>query len=326
MKNVSIIMAPIEQEVAQLKALYINSLSSQNPLLRQVTDHLLLREGKLMRPKLVLLMAKLFEEVVPPATYHAATALELLHSASLMHDDVVDESNERRGLPSIRAAFGNKTAVLSGDYLLATALCEAVSTGCFPICQIISRLGQNLADGELQQLMSYADLKDLESVYYEVIRKKTASLFGVCAQFGAMTAGASDEMAENARIFGEHLGICFQIKDDLFDYFDSPEIGKPTGTDMREGKLSLPAIYALNTHPDPASSAIATKVRSLTATPEEIAQLIEFTKQNGGIDYATKVMGAYQQKALRQLDVLPTNPPIHVALTAYVNCVVERAK
>jgi Geranylgeranyl pyrophosphate synthase len=187
-----------------------------------------------MRPILVLLAAKLYNEV-RPATLHAAVALELLHTASLVHDDVVDESTERRGQLSVNAIFNNKVAVLTGDYLLATALVEVGMTRNYAIIDLVSNLGQDLAEGELLQLSNVSNPEYSEEVYFDVIRKKTAVLFAACMKAGALSVGVDDEKAEYARLFGEYIGLCFQIKDDIFDYYENKEIGKPTGNDMLEG-------------------------------------------------------------------------------------------
>ena len=187
--------------------------------------------------------------------------LELLHTASLVHDDVVDESTERRGQLSVNAIFNNKVAVLTGDYLLATSLVHAEQTHSHPIIQLVSSLGQDLADGELLQLSNVSNHSFSESVYFDVIRKKTAALFAACTKAAAFSVGVGEEEAESARLLGEYIGICFQIKDDIFDYFDSKEIGKPTGNDMLEGKLTLPALYVLNKTKDSAVREIAFKVK-----------------------------------------------------------------
>ena len=255
-----------------------------------------------MRPILVLLAAKLFGKVCP-ATLHAAVALELLHNASLVHDDVVDESTERRGQLSVNAIFNNKVAVLAGDYLLATALVQVGMTRNHDIIDIVSCLGQDLADGELLQLSNVSNLHFSEEVYFDVIRKKTAVLFAACTKAGALSVGASDEMAESARLFGEYIGLCFQIKDDIFDYYSSDEIGKPTGNDMREGKLTLPALYVLNMFDDEEMRKLALRIRALDASDEDIARFIEYTKVKGGIEYARQAMVDYRNKAL---DLLPS--------------------
>lgn len=324
MDNSSLIKTPISVELEDFKKLFDSTLSSSNLLLNSVIAHIRQKNGKMMRPILVLLAAKLYGEVCP-ATLHAAVSLELLHNASLVHDDVVDESTERRGQLSVNAIFNNKVAVLSGDYLLATSLVQVGLTRNHAIIDIVSCLGQDLADGELLQLSNVSNLHFSEDIYFDVIRKKTAVLFAACTKAGALSVGADDEKAEFARLFGEYIGLCFQIKDDIFDYFESKEIGKPTGNDMLEGKLTLPVIYALNITKDEAAEVIAIKVKNGEATDDEIAQLIEFTKQHGGIEYATEAMYAYRNRALSLLASMPDSD-VKTALAAYLDYVVEREK
>lgn len=324
MDNSSLIKSPISVELEDFKKLFDSSLSSSNLLLNSVISHIRQKNGKMMRPILVLLAAKLYGEVCP-ATLHAAVSLELLHNASLVHDDVVDESTERRGQLSVNAIFNNKVAVLAGDFLLATSLVQVGLTRNHAIIDVVSRLGQDLADGELLQLSNVSNLHFSEDVYYDVIRKKTAVLFAACTKAGALSVGADDEKAEFARLFGEYIGLCFQIKDDIFDYSESKEIGKPTGNDMLEGKLTLPVIYALNATKDKVAEEIAIKVKNGEASADEIACLIDFTKQHGGIEYATKTMYAFREKALSLLTSIPDSD-VKTALTAYLDYVVEREK
>ncbi|WP_336524982.1 polyprenyl synthetase family protein, partial [Bacteroides acidifaciens] len=320
MDSISLIRTPIEAELADFKNLFDSSLSSSNALLNSVVSHIRQRSGKMMRPILVLLVARLYG-AVRPSTLHAAVSLELLHTASLVHDDVVDESTERRGQLSVNAIFNNKVAVLAGDYLLATSLVHAEQTHSHPIIQLVSSLGQDLADGELLQLSNVSNHSFSESVYFDVIRKKTAALFAACTKAAAFSVGMGEEEAEFARLLGEYIGICFQIKDDIFDYFDSKEIGKPTGNDMLEGKLTLPALYVLNKTKDSVAQEIALKVKEGTATSDEITRLIEYVKENGGIEYAILTMNAYKQKAFDLLASLPDSD-VCVALRAYLEYVV----
>ncbi|WP_336617613.1 polyprenyl synthetase family protein [Bacteroides acidifaciens] len=324
MDSISLIRTPIEAELADFKNLFDSSLSSSNALLDSVVSHIRQRSGKMMRPILLLLVARLYG-AVRPSTLHAAVSLELLHTASLVHDDVVDESTERRGQLSVNAIFNNKVAVLTGDYLLATSLVHAEQTHSHPIIQLVSSLGQDLADGELLQLSNVSNHSFSESVYFDVIRKKTAALFAACTKAAAFSVGMGEEEAEFARLLGEYIGICFQIKDDIFDYFDSKEIGKPTGNDMLEGKLTLPALYVLNKTKDSVAQEIALKVKEGTATSDEITRLIEYVKENGGIEYAILTMNAYKQKAFDLLASLPDSD-VCVALRAYLEYVVDREK
>ena len=324
MDSISLIRTPIEAELADFKNLFDSSLSSSNALLNSVVSHIRQRSGKMMRPILLLLVARLYG-AVRPSTLHAAVSLELLHTASLVHDDVVDESTERRGQLSVNAIFNNKVAVLTGDYLLATSLVHAEQTHSHPIIQLVSSLGQDLADGELLQLSNVSNHSFSESVYFDVIRKKTAALFAACTKAAAFSVGMGEEEAEFARLLGEYIGICFQIKDDIFDYFDSKEIGKPTGNDMLEGKLTLPALYVMNKTKDSFAQEIALKVKEGTATSDEITRLIEYVKENGGIEYAILTMNAYKQKAFDLLASLPDSD-VCVALRAYLEYVVDREK
>lgn len=320
----SVIQAPISAELEDFRQLFARSLSSSNPLLNSVIGHIRQRSGKMMRPMLVLLSAKLCG-AVSPAALHAAVALELLHNASLVHDDVVDESGERRGQLSVNAVFNNKVAVLSGDYLLATALVQVALTRNHDIIDVVSALGQDLADGELLQLSNVGNTGFSESVYFEIIRKKTAVLFAACTKCGALSAGASAEGVEKARLFGECIGLCFQIKDDIFDYYEDKQIGKPTGNDMHEGKLTLPVLHVLNSTGDEEARAIALRVKSGTASADEIGRLVAFTKENGGIEYAERVMRDYREKAFALLPAT-ADAAVRQSLEAYLNYVVERQK
>ena len=324
MDRSSLIIAPIIGEMEDFKHLFGESLSSSNLLLQQVIMHIRQKNGKMMRPMLVLLAAKLLGGV-RPATLHAAASLELLHTASLVHDDVVDESTERRGQLSVNAIFNNKVAVLAGDYLLATALVQAGLTRNLGIIDLISSLGRELAEGELLQLSNVSNEQFSEDVYFEVIRKKTAALFAACTKAGALSVGADAEKTEFLRRFGEYIGLCFQIRDDIFDYYESKVVGKPTGNDMLEGKLTLPALYALNSTHDKEAAEIALRVKSGKATSDEIGRLIAFAKRQGGIEYAIRAMDEYRNKALDLLSFVPDDE-VKDALAAYINYVVEREK
>ena len=318
------IKQPISAEFEVFKQKFDIALQSSNPLLGEVINFIKRRKGKMMRPMLTLLMAKLCGKI-EESTYYAAISLETLHTASLIHDDVVDESDKRRGQLSVNALYDNKVAVLVGDYLLATSLMNAALTGDIRVVDLVSRLGQDLSEGEIIQLSNTNASDFSEEVYFDVIKKKTAALFSSAAEAGAKSAKASDEMVEKASLFGVLIGIAFQIKDDIFDYYASDELGKPTGNDMREGKLTLPALYVLNTLKDESMMSLALKIRALEASNEEIARFIEYVKENGGIEYATQVMIDYRNKAL---DVLPqtTSQELKDALTAYIDYVIDRKK
>ena len=324
MDKTTLFIEPIKKELDQFKTLFDESLHSSTPLLNEVLRFIRKRSGKMMRPILVMLMAKLHGGITESAL-HAAISLELLHTASLVHDDVVDDSDTRRGQSSVNALYNNKVSVLVGDYMLATSLVHAALTN--DICQValVSRLGQNLSEGEIIQLNNISNKDFSESIYFDVIRKKTAALFTASAESGALSAGASEEDVLKAAQFGEMIGLAFQIKDDIFDYFDNTELGKPTGNDMLEGKLTLPSLYVLNNTADEQMKALALRIRSLDATKEEIAGFVEFVKKEGGIEYAEKVMHSYRDKAL---ELLPqtTDDTMRTALTAYIDFVIERTK
>lgn len=324
MDVLSLIKSPIIDELEDFKNLFDHSLSSSNPLLTDVIGHLQQRNGKMMRPILVLLIAKLYGKV-SAQTLHAAVSLELLHTASLVHDDVVDESAERRGQLSVNAIFNNKVAVLTGDFLLATCLVQASKTKNHDIIDVVSKLGQDLAEGELLQLSNINNTEFSESVYFDVINKKTAALFASCTKAAALSAQVDNEKVELARLFGEYIGICFQIKDDIFDYFDNADIGKPTGNDMFEGKLTLPVLFVLNNGVGEEIKRLAIKVKQRLASHQEISDLVSFTKDNGGILYAQKEMTKYKEKALDLLSLMP-DTEVKESLRLYLDYVVDRHK
>jgi octaprenyl-diphosphate synthase len=322
MCSIDLIQSPILSELESFKNLYDKSLLSDNPLFNDIVDYLKQKEGKMMRPILVLLIAKLYGQI-RTETFYAAISLELLHTASLLHDDVVDESFIRRRQPSINAIYDNKVAVLAGDYLLAICLIEARKTNNNGIINVISNLARDLADGELLQLSNLNNKFFSEEIYFNVIVKKTATLFSVCTESAALSKEADADSIECTRLFGKYVGICFQIKDDIFDYFDNEEIGKPTGNDMLEGRLTLPVIYALNTTGNESAKKIALKIKRRKANLKEIDELTDFAKQHGGIEYAHKIMNDYKEKALALLSVFPdTN--VKRALVSYVDYMIER--
>ena len=272
-----------------------------------------------------MLMAKNYG-MVTDATLHAAVGLELLHTASLVHDDVVDESRQRRGQASVNAVYDNKVAVLVGDYILSTALLHVSVTHNELIVRYLAELGRTLSDGEILQLTSISDSVISEDTYYEIISRKTAALFEACCAIGAISAGVPEDMVGEAKRFGKTLGIIFQIRDDIFDYYDSAEIGKPTGNDMAEGKLTLPVIYALKSTGDEEMLALARKVKEGTVTAGEIARLVEFTKANGGIEYAECRMQEMHAEAKTFLSSRVPDEMIRRALEAYLSYVIERTK
>ena len=325
MDYLSLIKKPIERELQDFISMFNESLYHDDGMLSQALLHIRNRAGKRMRPMLILLMAKNFG-VVTNTTQCAAVGLELLHTASLVHDDVVDESSERRGQASVNAVYNNKVAVLVGDYILSTALLYVSRTHSEQIVQYLARLGQTLSDGEILQLSNIQNHDLSEDVYYEVIKQKTAALFEACAAMGALSANAGEEAVDATKKFGQNLGIIFQIRDDIFDYFDSPDIGKPTGNDMAEGKLTLPVIYAINSTGDEEMKSLALKVKDHTVSKDEIARLVDFTKLHGGIDYAEKRMNDFHKEALSFLDDYVADVDIRASLSAYLDFIILRNK
>ena len=323
MDHLMLIQQPIEEHLNNFIDMFNGALTHSDQLLSQVLAHIRQRGGKRMRPILILLLAKNYGEV-SKTTLHSAVGLELLHTASLVHDDVVDESEERRGQASVNATNNNKVAVLVGDYLLSTALLHVAYTSNETIIQNLAELGRTLARGEILQLSNIQNTVISEDVYYDVIKMKTAALFESCAGIGAMSACASPEEVEKAKRFGQNLGIIFQIRDDIFDYYESKEIGKPTGNDMAEGKLTLPVIYALNNSHLESMQTLARKVKNGTVNSDEIAVLVEFAKENGGIEYAERRMNDYRQLCMDYIEGSVKEKAIRDALTAYVDYVIQR--
>ncbi len=324
MEVLSVICKPVEAELKRYRELFDESLTHEDDYLGTVLAYIRQRRGKMMRPLLVLLVAKECGEVSLP-TLRAAVTLELLHTASLVHDDVVDESAKRRGMASVNAVYDNKVSVLVGDYLLSAALHQSALTGDVRCVDVVAKLGGTLSEGEVLQLANIRNAVCSEEAYFEVIRRKTAELFATCAELGALTSGASEAFTAAARSFGEYVGLCFQIRDDIFDYYDPSQIGKPTGNDMREGKLTLPAIYALQKTQEADVQEIVGRIREGSATAEDIARMVEITKTEGGIDYAREVMETYRQKALESLEAF-RSPEVKEALTVYLNYVIGRDK
>lgn len=323
MDYLSIIKHPIEAELADFVSLFNQSLSHEDGLLGSALEHIRKRAGKRMRPILILLMARNFGQITD-VTQNAAVGLELLHTASLVHDDVVDESEERRGQASVNATYDNKVAVLVGDYILSTALLCVARTHSEQIVTYLAELGRTLSDGEILQLSNIGRKDISEDVYYDVIKQKTAALFEACAGIGALSSGASEEDVMAAKQFGQNLGIIFQIRDDIFDYYDSKEIGKPTGNDMAEGKLTLPVIHAVNNGGDEDMKRLALKVKDHSVTAEEIASLVDYTKRMGSIEYAEKRMWDFHAEAQRFLAERVGQQEIKEALQAYLDFVIKR--
>lgn len=323
MDYLSLIKQPIQSDLNDFNKMFDESLMHADGMLSQALDHIRRRTGKRMRPILVLLMARNYGNI-NMSTLHAAVGLELLHTASLVHDDVVDESVERRGQASVNATYNNKVAVLVGDYLLSTALLHVAYTGNQTIVEYLAELGRTLASGEILQLSNISNQEISEEIYYEVIKQKTSALFEACCSIGALSSGASEEDIEKAKRFGQNLGIMFQIRDDIFDYYTSSDIGKPTGNDMAEGKLTLPVIYALKKTNNDDMYDIARKVKTGHVSQNEINRLVEFTKQSGGIEYAEQRMEDFRNGCMQYIDANCCNDEIRASLTGYVNFVIQR--
>ncbi len=323
MDYLSVINRPIEKELEQFNSLFDVSLSCDTGILDDVLQHIRRRMGKRMRPILVFLVAKAFGEV-SMVTQNTSIGLELLHTASLVHDDVVDEAGLRRGQPSVNAVYDNKVSVLVGDFILAMALLKIFQTRNYKIIENLSMLGGMLVKGELLQLDAVKNDQISEEAYFEVVKHKTASMFEMCAGMGAMSVGMRDEIVEKAKVFGMNLGIAFQIRDDIFDYYEDLDVGKPTGSDMMEGELTLPVIYALNSSKNPYYFQLAMKVKKGEATKEDVEGLISFAKSNGGIEYAEKCKKKYHSYAMEFIDTCIEKTDIRKSLAAYVDYVVGR--
>ena len=321
----SIIKQPIESELQQFITLFNEQLEHTDGTLQQALNHIKQRGGKRMRPMLVLLTAKLLGTITEE-TQRAGIGLEMLHTATLVHDDIVDEADTRRGQASVNAIYDNKIAVLVGDYVLSTALINVCGSHNLEIVKYLSTLGQVLSDGEILQLTSNGSEKISEEAYYEVIKKKTAALFEASCAMGAMSVNAPMESVKKARLFGQQIGMIFQIRDDIFDYYDDDVIGKPTGNDMQEGKLTLPAIHAVLTTDNKEMRDIAMKVKKFSATPDEIARLVAFTKQNDGIEYAEQKMQEIHSQAMQYIENEVHDADLKEAFTAYLDYVIVREK
>lgn len=322
MDKLTAIRRPVEQELTAYKELFDAALAHEDDFLGQALDYVRRRQGKMMRPLLVVLMAKELGKVSVNSLRSAVT-LELLHTASLVHDDVVDESGERRGQRSVNAVYDNKVAVLVGDYLLSTSLLQAAQTNNIDVVKIISRLGGTLSEGEVYQLANIRKEHISEEAYFHIIYHKTAALFAACAELGAISAGGNADYVARAKRFGELVGLCFQIRDDIFDYYEDSKIGKPTGNDMLEGKLTLPVIYAIQHADNEYVTQLAARVKSGEASAAEIAELVDYTKSHGGIEYAERRMRELHNEALQLLDAWQ-NAEVRESLRGYIDFVVDR--
>lgn len=317
-----LIAKPVAEELKKFNAYYKESVFCNNVRIQEIIDYIMKSDGKRIRPILLLLAAKACGEI-NETTYNSAVTIELLHTASLIHDDVVDESKIRRGKASLNAIYDNKMAVLAGDYFLSTALIKSILTGDMEIISNISNLGRDLAEGELNQLSLVKELILDEDEYFEVIKKKTASLMSVCMKVGAKSVSASKDDVDKFARLGELLGICFQLRDDIFDYF-TDAIGKPTGNDIREGKVTLPLLYAIKNASEEERKELLSVIFSYDYTEVNIQKLIAYAKDHGGIDYAYQKINEFKNMAEEIISTIDSED-VREALEAAVDYIVERA-
>ena len=317
------IKKPIAAELDTFEGKFKASMQSSVPLLDRITHYIVKRKGKQIRPMFVFFSASLCGGITE-ATHRGAALVELLHTASLVHDDVVDNSYQRRGFFSINALWKNKIAVLVGDFLLSKGLLLSINNGDFELLKIVSEAVKQMSEGELLQIEKARRLDIDEKIYYEVIRQKTASLIASCCACGAASAGADLETVEKMRLFGEKVGIAFQIKDDLFD-FGTDAIGKPLGIDIKEKKITLPLIYALNNASGSERRRIINLVKNHNEESAKVSEIINFVRSSGGMDYATQQMEAYQVEAFKIINDLPAHSS-RDALQQLVRFTTERKK
>jgi len=323
MKPIEQIKQPILQEMELFESKFREAMITKVPLLNRITHYIVRRKGKQMRPMFVFLIAKMvsggkFDE----RTYRGASIIELIHTATLVHDDVVDDSNRRRGFFSINALWKNKIAVLVGDFLLSKGLLLSIDNDDFDILKLISIAVREMSEGELLQIEKARKLDITEEVYFEIIRQKTATLIAACCGIGAASVGSETEEIEKMRFFGELIGIAFQIKDDLFDYTNA-KIGKPTGIDIKEQKMTLPLIYTLNNCSKKDKKWLINSVKNHNRNTKRVKEVIEFVKNNGGIEYTISKMKSYQERAMEILDDYPDSE-FKNSLQIMVNYVIER--
>ncbi|MDR1406674.1 MAG: polyprenyl synthetase family protein [Tannerella sp.] len=304
MKEIEQIKKPVSEAFEQFETAFAHALFSEVKSIRSAIEALRHSSGKHIRPLLLLLSASACGRVSPDAI-QSAVLLELLHTASLIHDDVVDDTRQRRGAPSLNTVHGNAVAVLVGDFILSSMMIRALGTVDRTIVEMIATLSRSMAEGEIKQLDDTGEMTLSEKEYLAVLEKKTAGLLSSCAEIGAITAGAPYDMQQRCRMFGDLLGLCFQIKDDIFDYFDDANIGKPSGNDIREGKVTLPLLYALASSPAEEKAPYLQMLHAKQFTPENIAALIRFAKAKGGIEYAEHRMHEYRAKAVEIISTLP---------------------
>ncbi len=301
-----------------------SSMRSEVALLDKITRYIVKRKGKQMRPMFVFLTAKMLKDT-NDSTYRAATLIELLHTATLVHDDVVDDAEKRRGFFSINALWKNKIAVLVGDYLLSRGLLLSIKHKDYHLLEITSNAVQEMSEGELLQIEKARKLDITEDIYFDIIRKKTASLIASCCASGAASISDDKELIEQLRLFGETVGIAFQIRDDLFDYGSDDNIGKPTGIDIKEKKMTLPLIYALNNCDQSEKRLVINTIKNHNTDEQRVSAVIDLVQKKGGIDYAVSRMNEYRDRALEMLSKFPENQAKR-SLTDLVNFVIDRTK
>ncbi|MFD2786662.1 polyprenyl synthetase family protein [Hymenobacter rubripertinctus] len=322
------IQAPIATDMAEFEKKFRQSMQSKQLLLDKIMGYIVKRKGKQIRPMFVFFTAKISgaqpEGPLPEASFRGAALIELLHTATLVHDDVVDESNYRRGFFSINALWKNKIAVLVGDYLLSKGLLLSLENDDYDLLKIVSNAVKELSEGELLQIEKARRLDITEDVYFDIIRQKTASLIASCCAVGASSAGADKQTVERARLFGEKVGMAFQIKDDLFD-FGTAEIGKPVGIDIKEKKMTLPLIYALQQADWLTKRRVIFNVKNNDGRKDRVQAVIEFVKQSGGLEYAIRVMERYRDEALEILRTFPASAS-RTSLEQLINYTIEREK
>jgi len=325
LKIVEQIKQPVDYEMELFEQKFQLAMSSKVALLNRITHYLVNRKGKQMRPMFVFLVAKMVSNgEVSERTYRGASVIELIHTATLVHDDVVDDSNRRRGFFSINALWKNKIAVLVGDYLLSKGLLLSIDNNDFDLLKIISIAVREMSEGELLQIEKARKLDITEAIYYEIIRQKTATLIAACCSLGAASVKPDSDHVERMRKFGELIGMAFQIKDDLFDY-GTEKIGKPTGIDIKEQKMTLPLIYVLNTVSKKDKNWIINSIKNHNKDKKRVNEVIAFVKENGGLDYAIVKMKAFQEEALQILNTYPKSD-FRDSLELMVNYVIQRKK
>lgn len=322
--SIAEIQAPIANDIESFEKNFRNSMKSNVMLLYKIMTYIVKRKGKQLRPMFVFLSARLCG-TLNESTYRGAALIELLHTASLVHDDVVDDANYRRGFFSINALWKNKIAVLVGDYLLSRGLLLSVDNNDFELLKIVSQAVKEMSEGELLQIEKARNLDITEDIYYEIIRQKTASLIASCCAVGAASVNASPEVVERVKKFGEVVGMAFQVKDDLFDYNSADTIGKPVGIDIKERKMTLPLIHSLRKANWMEKRRIVNIVKNENQNPKKVAEVIDFVKKSGGIEYATQAMLGFEREAYRLLETFPDSP-FKQSLVQLVKYTIERNK